>query len=110
PLSRPIRLLWPPQSTTPVKSFMSLSALLFINMLHRVPRHRLTIAIVPPFLRPIPIILALPDRRLMLDAVNNMPVGRISLTAVGRSRDDHHRRFPNLHAADPMLSDRYAKP
>src|ERR1700685_4419253 len=48
--------------------------------------------------------LALPDRRLLLDPVDDMTVGDISLAAVGRSRDDHYRRLPDFHPTDPMLS------
>jgi len=50
--------------------------------------------------------LTLPDRRLLLDPVNNMTIRYIRFAAVSRCRNDHNRGLPDLHPADPMLSDR----
>src|ERR1700754_568981 len=69
----------------------------------------MTITIVAPFLRTIRIMFALPDRCFMFDPIDDITVGGICFTAMGRSRDHYNSCIPYGDFADTVLCDGYMK-
>src|SRR5579859_166600 len=101
PLSRPIRRLSPPLSTTPSRLPAGL-----IDMLVDITGDGMAIAVVAPFLCPIRIVFAFPDGRFMFYAIDDIPVGRIGLAAMGGGRDHDDGRVADGHPAGAVLGDR----
>ncbi len=62
----------------------------------------LAFSITAPFTASIGEILAFPDRRFVLDTVDDIAVGGISFAAMRRCSDDQHRGFANRHPPRTM--------
>src|SRR5258705_6813843 len=67
--------------------------------------YSMTITIVAPFPRAICIMFAFPDRGFVFDPVDDVTVGGIGFTAMGRSRDHYNGRFTYGNFADTVLCD-----
>src|SRR5258708_36613691 len=78
-----------------------------INMFGSVPGDGVAIAVVAPFMGTVRIVFAFPDGGLVLDAVNDVPVGSIRFAAMGRSGDHYHGRIADGDLAYPLLRHAY---
>src|ERR1700754_2746332 len=72
-------------------------------MLVHVPRYRMTITVISPFLRAVCIMFAFPDWGFVFDPVDDITVGSISLATMGRSRDHDNSRITHSHLPNTML-------